>query len=259
MRNLGFVTDVGIRLLEGSEVIEAGDHLVIRSPDNPAFWWGNFVLLMDPPEPGSADHWLATFAAAFPDARHVALGIDSTAADTEIPADFTEAGLVGDRMTVLTATEVREPARPNKDTEIRPLRSDQDWEQSFALSIRGNENWAAEPDFARRRVAARRRIVEEGHGTWFGAFEDGHLLSQLGLFAVADGVARYQDVATDPAARRRGLAGTLLWHAGRHGRDTLGARTLVIVADPNDQAIRLYRTVGFTESQTQLTLIRQPG
>jgi hypothetical protein len=51
---------------------------------------------------------------------------------------------------------------------------------------------------------------------------------------VGDGYARYQHVETDPAARRRGLAGTLVWHAGRYGREVLGASTLVIVADPAD-------------------------
>jgi GNAT superfamily N-acetyltransferase len=258
LKNLGFITDLVLRSLEGASVSEAGDHLVIRSPDNPAFWWGNFILLAEPPAPGSADHWLATFAAAFPEAQHVTFGVDSTAAVTEIPADFAEAGLIADRMMVLTATEVREPARPSTDTEIRPLRSDEDWEQSLDLTNRGYEDGAGEPEFARRRTAARRRTVEEGHGTWLGAFEDGRLLSQLGLFGITDDVARYQDVVTDPAARRRGLASTLLWQAGRHGRETLGASTLVIVADPAESAINLYRTVGFKDTQTQLSLIRQP-
>jgi ribosomal protein S18 acetylase RimI-like enzyme len=248
------VTDVEIRSLEGAAVADAGDHLVIRTLDNPAFWWGNFLLLAEPPAPGSADRWLATFAAAFPDAEHVAFGVDGTVAEVEVPADLIAAGLTVDRMTVMTATAVREPAKPNADAEIRPLRSDEDWRASFDLSARCNEHWTADRVYAQLRVNARRRIVEEGHGTWFGAFDGGRLLSQLGIVAVGDGLARYQDVVTDPAARRRGLAGTLLWHAGRHGVDALGATTLVIVADPAESAIKLYRAVGFTDAQTQLSL-----
>ncbi len=254
IENLGFVTDVEIRSLEGAAVADAGDHLVIRTLDNPAFWWGNFLLLAEPPAPGSADRWLATFAAAFPGAGHVAFGVDGTAADTDVAADLVAAGLTVDRMAVLTATGVREPVKPNADAEIRPLRSDEDWRDSFELSARCNEHWAADRVYARSRVDARRRVVEEGRGTWFGAFEGGRLLAQLGIVAVGDGLARFQDVVTDPAARRRGLAGTLLWHAGRHGLDALGATTLVIVADPAESAIRLYRAVGFTDTQTQLSL-----
>ena len=70
------------------------------------------------------------------------------------------------------------------------------------------------------------------------------------------GLARYQDVETDPAARRQGLAGTLVWHAGRYGREVLGASTLVIVADPAEVAIRVYRACGFTDVQSQLSLER---
>ena len=71
-----------------------------------------------------------------------------------------------------------------------------------------------------------------------------------------DGLARYQDVETDPAARRRGLAGTLVWHAGRYAREAFGAGTLVIVADPAEEAIRVYRGCGFTDAQSQFSFAR---
>ena len=61
IKSLGFRTDVALRVLEGAEVIDRGDHLVVRSPDNPGFWWGNFLLLDAPPGRGTADAWLARF------------------------------------------------------------------------------------------------------------------------------------------------------------------------------------------------------
>jgi ribosomal protein S18 acetylase RimI-like enzyme len=70
------------------------------------------------------------------------------------------------------------------------------------------------------------------------------------------GLARYQDVETDPAARRRGLAGTLVWHAGRFAAEKLGASTLVIVADPAEGAIRVYRNCGFADAQRQFGFAR---
>jgi ribosomal protein S18 acetylase RimI-like enzyme len=91
---------------------------------------------------------------------------------------------------------------------------------------------------------------------WFGAFLGGRLLAQLGVVDAGGGLVRYQDVETDPVARRRGLAGTLVWQAGRYGREVLGAGALVIVADPADAAIRLYRSCGFAETETQLTFER---
>jgi RimJ/RimL family protein N-acetyltransferase len=254
--SLGFRTDVALRVLEGAEVTDRGDHLVVRTPDNPDFWWGNFLLLARLPGPGQGREWLARFATEFPAARHVALGVDTTD-DSETPAEFMAAGLRADRATVLTAARLRPPAHPNTEAEVRPLEGDADWGQSVDLAARCFDG--GEPgDFLERRASARRRLTQTGAGIWFGAFENGRLLAQLGLFDVGDGYARYQHVETDPVARRRGLAGTLVWTAGRYGGEVLGTSTFVIVADPADVAIRVYRACGFTARQSQLSFDRPP-
>jgi hypothetical protein len=256
--SLGLRTDVALRVLEGAEVIDRGDHLVIRSLDNPGFWWGNFLLLDAVPQAGRAGTWLARFAAEFPAARHVAVGIDTTDDQPVIPADFLAAGLEPQRATVLMSAGVRPPSHRSGEAQIRPLDSDADWQQSYELDVRCFGADGAQ-DYMKRRVAARRRLTRAGNGAWFGAFSGGHLLAQLGVCDAGGGFARYQDVETDPAARRQGLAGTLTWHAGRYGREVLGASTLVIVADPADVAIGVYRACGFTDLQSQLTFKRPPA
>jgi len=255
--SLGFRTDVALRVLEGAEITDRGDHLVVRTPGNPDYWWGNFLLLARVPGPGQGREWLARFAAEFPAARHVAIGVDTTE-DAETPEEFAAAGLEADRVTVLTAAQVRRPAHLSTAAEIRPLDGDGDWRQSVELAVRCFDG--GEPrDFLERRAAARRRLTRAGTGAWFGAFENGRLLAQLGLFDVGGGYARYQHVETHPAARRRGLAGTLVWTAGRYGREALGTRTFVIVADPAEAAIRVYGACGFTARQSQLSFERPPG
>ena len=79
--------------LGGSQVEDRGDHLVIRTPHNPTFWWGNFLLLARPPGREETDAWLERFAAEFPDARHVALGVDGIDGAVADLAGFTERGL----------------------------------------------------------------------------------------------------------------------------------------------------------------------
>ena len=255
--SLGFRTDVTLRILEGAEVTDRGDHLVVRTPDNPDFWWGNFLLLARVPRPGEAGGWLARFAEEFPAARHVALGVDTADGSTELPPDLAAAGLQVERAAVLTAAEVRPPGRVNTDAAVRPLGSDADWRQSVDLALRCSDA-GDETGYLQRRAVARRRMARAGIGAWFGAFDRSRLLAQLGLFDVGNGCARYQHVETDPAARRRGLAGTLVWHAGRYGREVLGTRMFVIVADPADEAIRVYRAAGFADRQGQLSLERTP-
>ncbi len=258
--SLGYQTDLALRVLEGAEVTGRGDCLVVRSPDNPDFWWGNFLLLAAWPGAGAGDSWLARFAAEFPLARHVALGIDSTGEDGAgedhvVPLEFIAAGLEARHDTVLTCAAVQPPPHPNTEAEIRPLASDADWRQSAELGQRCYDDGEV-GDYQERRAAARRRLTQDGHGAWFGAFAGGRLVAQLGLLDAGGGYARYQHVETDPAARRQGLAGTLVWHAGCYGREVLGAGTLVIVADPADVAIRVYRACGFTDRESQFSFER---
>jgi len=256
--SLGFRTDLALRVLEGAEVADRGDYLVVRSPENPDYWWGNFLVLAAWPGPGTGDGWLARFAAEFPQARHIALGMDPAHEPAAMPGEFLAAGLQLSRDTVLTCPAVQPPPHPNAEAEIRRLESDADWRQSVDLGTRCFDH--GEPgDYLARRAAARRRVTREGRGAWFGAFAGGRLLAQLGLFDAGGGYARYQHVETDPEARRQGLAGTLVWHAGRYGREVLGAATFVIVADPADVAIRVYRACGFADLESQFSFERPPA
>jgi len=256
IRSLGYRTDLAILALQGSQVSDRGDHLVIRTTDNPDYWWGNFLLLRDL-KPGSGAGWLASFAAEFPGARHVALGVDEPHAARVDPGEL--AGMTLERNAVMTAIAVHAPPRPNTDAVIRTLAGDADWRQSFELAAAVH---AGEPGgdtgFLAAQLKAKRALTEAGHAAWFGAFLDGTLVAQLGIVTGIAGLARYQSVETHPSARRRGLAGTLVWHASTTVM-AAGTRTLVMVADPDDTAIRVYQSVGFTETQSQLGFIGRPA
>lgn len=259
--SLGVRTDLALLRLGGSTVEDRGDHLVIRSPHNPTFWWGNFLLLPGPPPAEQTDHWIAAFAATFPDAEHVAIGVDGVDLTPADAVGFTERGLTVETSAVMTATRVHEPPRPNRTAEYRALASDDDWAQLVDLRMASMDE-AHEPEgyraFTLAKVATIRALVEGGHGGWFGAYEDGRLQSGMGLFRADDGLARFQNVETRPEARGRGLAGTLVHHVSRYGFDVLGARTLVMVADPDYLAIRIYRSVGFAETESMLQAERPP-
>ena len=259
VRSLGFRTDLMIRALEGSQITDRGGYVVIRTPQNPTFWWGNFLLLPGLPALGEPGRWLAIFAAEFPGAAHVTLGIDTTdVRDADIAA-FERHGLAPDLSAVLTAAALQAPPFPNQAAIVRPLAGDDDWRQ--AAELRGAVTAGSpgsDPEFLRAQVAAERALTEAGHGWWFGAFTGGRLAATLGLITDGSGLARYQNVETHPDARRQGLAGTLVWEAGRHAL-AHGARILVMVADPQEAAIRVYRSVGFEQQENQLGFARPPG
>jgi RimJ/RimL family protein N-acetyltransferase len=262
--SLAFRTDLALLQLGGSTVEDRGDHIVVRTLHNPAYWWGNFLLLDRVPQPGEHEQWLDRFVATFPDARHRAFGVDGTVGKATDLAGFAEMGLHIDASTVMTATSVHRPPRPNDEAEYRRLAADDDWAQSLRVRLVASaaEDGPVDPEaeaFEARRVTTDRATSEAGDGAWFGAFLDGRLVAQMGLARAGEGLARFRLVETDPAYRGRGLAGTLVHHVSEYGFGELGATTLVMVADPDYLAVRIYRSVGFDGTETQLQAERAPS
>jgi GNAT superfamily N-acetyltransferase len=255
--SLGYRTDLMLLELSGSELTDRGEYVVVRTPANPSFWWGNHLLFRTAFAPGDTASRLELFHHELPDAKHVALGIDTVDGIAGAEDELVAAGLEIERSTVMTASQVKEPTRPNTESAYRSLRSDDDWEQLFELTMAAT--WAEFPDYAdftRKKVAAERVLVEAGHATWFGAYAGDRLQASLGLVSDGTGVARFQNVQTHPDNRGRGLASTLVHQASTYGLTELDVHTLVMVADPEYLAIRLYRTLGFSDSETQLQLTK---
>jgi ribosomal protein S18 acetylase RimI-like enzyme len=257
IESLAFRTDMALLEHGGSEVEDHGSHIVVRTPDNPAYWWGNFLLFPAAPAREDVPEWDALFTGAFPDARHRAYGVATAHGTRDDLSALEEAGLNVEASTVMTATSVHEPPRPNRTASCRPLTSDADWAQQVELTLAGEDR--AEHDFVVAKTASQRRVTDLGAGTWWGAFEGDRLMSSMGLFRASPGLCRFQDVKTHPDARGRGLGGTLVHEVSRYGFEELDATTLVMVADPDYLAIRVYRAVGFEDTETQLGADRKPA
>lgn len=260
--SLGFRTDLGVGRLDGAEIQERDGYIVVRTPANPGYWWGNYVLLPGPLERGSAQRVRSISRAEFPAASHMAVGIDGTDGDAGDDGEVASLGVKVEVNTVLSAERLRLPERRSGDTDatFRTLTTDEDWEQAVDLraAVYPGHDSPEDRAFLRRQLAAARTICENSAGAWFGAFVAGRLVGSLGLVAVEPGLARYQSVETHPDYRRQGLASRLLYESSRYGRQSLGARILVIVADPEDQATRLYRALGFDGEERQVQLQRKP-
>ena len=260
--SLGYRTDLMLLELGGSAITTEDDRLIVRTPANPEYWWGTFVLYGAPVAAGQVAARLAEFAAAFPTARHVAWGIDGIDGTAYEPAAAHEvhaAGFELETNTVMTATAVHRPAGPAVDAEFRRCSDDADWAQARELRAAVHEGERSTRTFLEGQLRSARQLSEDGHAAWFGAFHHGRLVSTLGIASDRRGLARYQNVETHPQWRRRGLAGRLVYEAGTFALTEQGAETLVMVADPGYPAIRLYRALGFTDSESQAQLTRPPA
>ncbi|HXH79729.1 GNAT family N-acetyltransferase [Nocardioides sp.] len=259
VRSLGFRTDLALLTASGSVVEDLGTHLVVRTPANPSHFWGNFLLLAEPPALGGEPEVVGAFRTEFPRADHVSIGIDAAELSEESREAFETAGLTVDVAAVLTATSLVPPR--DVDAEVRPLSSEEDWESrarlSQALYARADEDTFL--TFARGRNEQEKPLVAAGRGQRFGAVVDGRVVSTAAVFRTEDGVARFQSVETHPDHRRRGLAAAVVYAAGTHALEDLAIGTLVIVADDDGEAVRVYHRLGFVESERQLMLEQRSG
>ena len=83
-------------------------------------------------------------------------------------------------------------------------------------------------------------------------------MSTAAVFVTHAGIARFQSVETHPEHRRRGLAAAVVHAAGEHALATYGIEVLVIAADADGDAIRIYRRLGFADAERHNTLERRP-
>ena len=257
MLSRGWHTDLAILLQQGAAVVERPDHLVVTTPSNPLYHWGNLVIVTDPAAVDDADRWVSTFAAAHPGAGHLAIGLpvipDTKAWAVRGIEILTDEVLFTDRM-----PEVR-PLDPRYTS--HPLTTDAQWASVIARNCAENERSGdyeplSHERFLRNQVADRRLLIERGFAQWFGAFaEDGSLVSDLGIVDCGSGLARYQSVETDAAHRGHGLASHLLGQAARWAAHR-GCREWAIVTETTNPAGRLYRSLGFKPDAVQVRAYR---
>jgi RimJ/RimL family protein N-acetyltransferase len=252
--SLGWQTDLIFARFDGL-VIERHDCLVVRTPGNPLFYWGNCIVLPEAPRDQDLAHWLARFEQEVGrytrESGHVAIGFDALGPHAPL-LSWQAAGfeVFGTAQLSLAADLLREPARPLAP-EFRfaalDLGDAAQREAAVALQCASNDS-GFEPEHYRRhreRQMARYAAMQAaGLGGWFGIWRGDQLLADCGLFRQG-ALGRFQHVGTHPAWRRRGLCSALIHHVTRLGLGEMGLQRIVMCADPHDVAIGIYEAVGY--------------
>ena len=263
-----------------AQVVVRPDYLLIRTPQNPTFWWGNFLLFDRAPREGDAAVWMTAFEREIahhqPESRHIAFGVDAPG-PIELPADFAALGLTPFQGAVLTLTpgQLKPPRKAIGETwRIRPLRLPDEGVQAAKLQVAADID-GHEPGgyllFRERQMLRYGSFESAGLGHWFGVFAppgsagndslEELLVADCGLFRDGFGphaLGPFQFVSTHPAWRRRGLCSALIHAVCRHGFEVMGLSSLVIIADPGYVAIHLYEALGFQRAAGTWGMERRP-
>jgi GNAT superfamily N-acetyltransferase len=270
INSLVWATDVDV--LEQGHVLERREgYWVVRSPTNPTFWWGNFLLFDEAPAPGDGDRWEALFDLEFvatSDVKHRTLAWDRTDGVTgDAEAELTARGYEIERSTGLVAlpAEIQPHPRANSDLVVRVLDPDGDeqfWEQVIAVQIEQDaghfEDLEYHREFTKRRQHNLRGLFRAGRGDWYVAVLGDEVIGSLGI-VVTGRRARYQTVDTVEVHRRKGVASRLVVDAARHATSHHQIDHFVIVADPDYHAIGIYESVGFKPRERVAGALLKPA
>ncbi len=264
LRSLAYRTDLSILAFKG-RLEERADYFVAESPQNPTYFWGNLLVMKRPPQQGDYEKWIKHFEMEFrhqPLIKHMTFGWDSTDASDGEAKTFLENGFEFERSVVLTMTQDQlvTPKHAVARLVIRPLHSDEDWEAAIHNQVASElKDFKLESyvPFKRAQFQKYRAMAESGLGKWFGAFVDDRLVADCGVYEF-DGIARYQAVGTHPEFRRRGICGNLVYETAKYAYENLMASKLVMVADPEYHAAKVYESVGFKPTEKSIGLCRYP-
>ncbi len=253
VRGLALKTELGLAATRG-RITDRGDYVVIETPDDPGYYYGNLLLLPAPPQVGEVAFWTRRFHDEFgknPAIRHVTLWWDGTTGDVGAEHELTSAGFTIEPSTVLTATRIAAPPAELPIVALSPQQALATADLAWAIGDRHDEHYR---DFLVRRARWHSTLISRGLATWYGAYDRGQLVASLGLVPM-DRLARYRDVQTAPGSRKRGLAGAMLAAAARD----VQADHYVILTAAGSEAERLYHRVGFTFAERTVAACRRPA
>lgn len=258
VRSLGRQTDFIFSRFAGS-VEDKGPYVVIKTPSNPGYHWGNYILFDRPPRRGDLLEWKSLFDKEFPDyiePHHYTFTWETDPETNGNYQEFLADGFEFESAVILTANQLNQPKHLNNEVSIKKIETKQEWEDVIQLQILCadkrflNEGYKS---FKRNQMQHYQEMKHAGLGNWFGAYIGEKLVGDLGVFC-QEKLARFQNVGTHPQFRHQGICGTLVYMAGQVALREYGVETLVMEADAEYHAARIYESVGFEKSEINYSL-----
>ncbi|ASL47644.1 hypothetical protein bAD24_III09635 [Burkholderia sp. AD24] len=259
--NLGLATDLLLHAEIGS--VESTDrYLVVRTPQAPDYFFGNMLVLRDRPSAadiGRLEDDFARLVGVPPSIAHRTFTWSEKDAGTVNLDAFVERGYDATLCRVLTATpdQIR-PAAAHANLEVRAFHSQRDWDDWAAMQLADMPD-PANPTSQRymaHQQIAHKNLIDRGFGAWWGAFIDGEQVGSLGLFFFGR-IGRFQAVITSKQHRNQRICKTLV---SAVVRATAGsADRLVMVADENYHAGKIYASLGFAQHGRLGSVCQEPA
>lgn len=254
LKSLGYRSQLIFTDFDG-KAEDRGDHWAIHTLSNPNFFWGNLLVFDRPPKKGDFADWTRLFKKEFtnPSIYHVTLAWDSPTGEMGDVSEFIENGFLLESTAVLSTQNVIRPPKFNENVKVQTLKSADEWERMIEIQISVAHDYLSRTEwesFYRKQADRYRRMEEAGFGHWYGAFIGQELVGGLGIFH-RNRIGRFQTVSTHADFQRQGVCQTLVYLASQYALAEGLIDDLVMCADPDYHAIKIYEMVGFKRQLTE--------
>jgi len=245
-----------IILRNSCKITEEEEYIAVHSLQNSYFHWGNFLIFHQAPKETDISRWEEYFCHEFPECIHQHRAF-TWVQGADLP-DFKVDGYSIENMVCLTAKKVQPADQIHPDITFRRIQSDKDWlelEQKQIGLYNPKDLTTSLLVFNKQRLKEYRAMVEDNLGDWFIADLEGNWVADLGLF-YGEEMARYQNVTTYPGFEGRGIAHALVYASAKYAFKNYPIKELIIVAEKNSRAQKIYQNLGFKISEKRANLYR---
>ena len=131
---------------QSSVVLDKGDYIVVRTPERPGYYWGNYIIMAGAPAAGDYGEWVGIFESEIgpkEETGFVAITWD-TGSNEDGYGQFVDEGFDLQRSVILSASSVSVPPKSNGDIVIRALESEADFAQS--IDVHFSPGWQYSSD-----------------------------------------------------------------------------------------------------------------
>ena len=258
VRSLALQTNLIFDRFSG-EVIDRGEYLVVKTDSRPRYFWGNYLIMPEPPSDGDLTKWIELFEKEIcpKDERgFIALTFDAIDGEKGVIQPFVDYGFLVQESTVLATENVHQSSKHNPKLIVRPLSSDDDWDKYVDIHFQPNWEYGNDHNqkqFLLKEVIEHRAMVDADVGIRLGIELDGKLIGETGIYWDKH-IGRFNNVGTHRDFRRQGVCSSLIYEAAKFVFETKGIKTLVMEADFDSHAAKIYESVGFKPKEKLITL-----
>ncbi len=239
---------------QSAQVTDKGSYMVVRTPERPDYYWGNYILMASAPGPDSYARWMDIFESeigAVSETGYVAITWDRPGGQGHT-SQFTENGFDLQTSVILSSDCVHAPPKFNSHVTIRPLQTESDFDQ--AIDVHFTPGWEyfsddkEQMEFLQDSAKDFRKFIDAGSAISLGAFLDDKLTAVVEMY-YSDRLCILGSVVTHRDYRRQGICSSLTYNACQYALTQLNCRLLTLEADEDYHAAKIYESIGFCPTE----------